>query len=47
MSFDIVKRAILFGVASALLFSSCASRDKARTPHVYRGGQNYEDAVHR
>jgi hypothetical protein len=47
MSIDIVSRAILLGLASALLFSSCANKDKARTPNVYRGGQYYEDAIHR
>ena len=47
MTFDIVKRAILCGIAGALLFSSCTSQSRMRTPHIYRGGQYYEDAVHK
>jgi hypothetical protein len=48
MSLDIFKRVLFFGLAAALLFSSCTSRSKNRdqTPTVYRGGQYYGDAIH-
>jgi hypothetical protein len=47
MTFDIVRRTVLCALAGALLLTSCTSSSKKRTPHVYRGGQYYEDAVHR
>lgn len=45
-SIDRLKRTLLFALAGALLFSACTSQSKNRTPHIYRGGQYYGDAIH-
>ena len=43
----ICKCAVLALLTGVLLLSACSGPEESDRPRVYRGGQSYEDAVHR